>query len=54
MIFLSEMKLSNKIQTQNPEKGPVPTAEFTYQTCNDRVCLAPETLEFEKTSSAVA
>ena len=23
-------------------------AEFTYQTCNDKVCLAPETLEFEK------
>lgn len=37
-----------KYKLKNPEKGATVIAEFTYQTCNDRVCLAPETIEFEK------
>jgi thiol:disulfide interchange protein DsbD len=37
-----------KFKLKNPEKGSSVAAEFTYQTCNDKVCLAPETLEFEK------
>lgn len=37
-----------KFKIKDPNKGANVTAEFTYQTCNDRVCLAPETIEFEK------
>jgi len=37
-----------KFKVKDPNKGAQVTAEFTYQTCNDRVCLAPETIEFEK------
>lgn len=37
-----------KFKLKNPEKGSSITAEVTYQTCNEKVCLAPETLEFEK------
>lgn len=36
-----------KFKLKNPEKTSHVTAEFTYQTCNDKVCLAPETLECE-------
>lgn len=37
-----------KFKLKNPEKGSPIAAEVTYQTCNEKVCLAPETLEFEK------
>lgn len=37
-----------KFKLKNPEKGSTIAAEVTYQTCNEKVCLAPETLEFEK------
>lgn len=37
-----------KFKLKNPEKGSTISAEVTYQTCNEKVCLAPETLEFEK------
>ena len=49
------MTIKQKFKLKNPEKPANVIAEFTYQTCDDRVCLAPESLEFEKTiaSSAV-
>ena len=56
MIFLSgNVTIKQKFKLKNPEKPTNVIAEFTYQTCDDRVCLAPESLEFEKTiaSSAV-
>lgn len=37
-----------KFKLKNPKKGSTIAAEVTYQTCNEKVCLAPETLEFEK------
>ena len=43
-----------KFKLKNPEKPANVIAEFTYQTCDDRVCLAPESLEFEKTIAGSA
>lgn len=49
LTFLSNTALfKQKFKLKNPEKGALVTAEFTFQTCNDKVCLAPETLVFEK------
>ncbi|MGB4446472.1 MAG: cytochrome c biogenesis protein CcdA [Cloacibacterium sp.] len=50
LIFLSgNVTIKQKFKLKNPEKPANVIAEFTYQTCDDRVCLAPESLEFEKT-----
>ncbi len=43
--------IKQKFKLKNPEKPANVIAEFTYQTCDDRVCLAPETIEFEKKDS---
>lgn len=49
LVFLSgNVLIKQKFKVKNPEKPANITAEFTYQTCDDRICLAPETLEFEK------
>lgn len=49
LVFLSgNVLIKQKFKLKNPEKTAIIIAEFTYQTCDDRVCLAPETLEFEK------
>ena len=49
LIFLSgNVTIKQKFKLKNPEKGSTIAAEVTYQTCNEKVCLAPETLEFEK------
>ncbi len=49
LTFLSTNAVfKQKFKLKNPDKGAVVGAEFTFQTCNDKVCLAPETLEFEK------
>ena len=49
LTFLSTNAVfKQKFKLKNPDKGAIVGAEFTYQTCNDKVCLAPETLEFEK------
>ena len=50
VLFKQKFKLKNNAKPANV------TAEITYQTCDDRVCLAPNTLEFEQkvTPTAVA
>ena len=49
LIFLSgNVTIKQNSNSKNPEKPANVIAEFTYQTCDDRVCLAPESLEFEK------
>ena len=50
VLFKQKFKLKNNAKPANV------TAEITYQTCDDRVCLAPNTLEFEQkvTPPAVA
>ena len=47
-VLSGTVVFKQKFKLKNPEKGGNVAAEFTYQTCNDKVCLAPETLEFEK------
>ena len=42
VTFKQKFKLKNSAQPSNV------IAEITYQTCDDRVCLAPNTLEFEQ------
>ena len=55
LIFLSgNVTIKQKFKLKNPEKPANVIAEFTYQTCDDRVCLAPESLEFEKTIAGSA
>lgn len=50
VLFKQKFKLKNNAKPANV------TAEITYQTCDDRVCLAPNTLEFKQkvTPTAVA
>ncbi|MBN9311433.1 MAG: protein-disulfide reductase [Chryseobacterium sp. 39-10] len=40
--FKQKFKLKDKV------KSALVVAEITYQTCDDRICLAPNTLEFEQ------
>ncbi len=37
-----------KFKLKDPSKPADVTSEITYQTCDDRVCLAPNTLEFNQ------
>ena len=46
VLFKQKFKLKNNAKPANV------TAEITYQTCDDRVCLAPNTLEFEQKVTA--
>lgn len=43
-----------KFKLKDPAKPANAAAEITYQTCDDRVCLAPNTLEFEQKISPTA
>jgi len=49
IVYYSDLVLfKQKFKLKNNAKPATVTAEITYQTCNDRVCLAPNTLEFEQ------
>lgn len=49
IVFYSDQVLfKQKFKLKNPAKAANVSAEITYQTCNDRICLAPNTLEFQK------
>jgi thiol:disulfide interchange protein len=49
LVYYSDKVLfKQKFKLKNNSKPATVTAEITYQTCNDRVCLAPNTLEFEQ------
>lgn len=53
IVYFSDLVLfKQKFKLKNPAKPATVAAEITYQTCNDRVCLAPNTLEFEQKISA--
>lgn len=55
IVYYSDQVLfKQKFKLKNPSKAASVSAEITYQTCDDRVCLAPNTLEFEKKISASA
>jgi len=58
VYYSDKVVFKQKFKPKDASKPATITAEIMYQTCNDRVCLAPNTLEFEKqiagTGTAVA
>ena len=53
IVYYSDQVLfKQKFKLKNNAKPATVTAEITYQTCNDRICLAPNTLEFDQKVSA--
>lgn len=48
VYYSNQVLFKQKFKLKNPSKDANVSAEITYQTCNDRVCLAPNTLEFQK------
>ncbi|MPS72051.1 MAG: thioredoxin family protein [Chryseobacterium sp.] len=48
VYYSNKVVFKQKFKPNDASKPAIITAEIMYQTCNDRVCLAPETLEFEK------
>lgn len=49
IVYYSDLVLfKQKFKLKDNTKPATVTAEITYQTCNDRVCLAPNTLEFDQ------
>ncbi len=48
VYYSNSAKFKQKFRLKNPAQPATIAAEFTYQTCDDRVCLAPNTLEFAK------
>lgn len=52
VYYSNKVVFKQKFKLKNPAKPSTITAEIMYQTCNDRVCLAPNTLEFEKEIAA--
>lgn len=51
VYYSNKAQFKQKFKLQDPQKGANILVEFTYQTCDDRVCLAPNTVEFEKAVS---
>ena len=52
VYYSNTAQFKQKFKLKDTSKPATITAELTYQTCDDRVCLAPNTLEFEKPVSA--
>ncbi|MDX8566994.1 thioredoxin family protein [Elizabethkingia sp. HX XZB] len=52
VYYSNSAKFIQKFKLKDPKKAAKVVAEITFQTCNDRVCLAPNTLEFEKEIAA--
>ena len=48
IYFSNEVQFKQKFKITDPNKATKIAGEIMYQTCDDRICLAPETLEFEK------
>lgn len=48
VYYSNKVVFKQKFKPKDAAKPAAITAEIMYQTCNDRVCLAPNTLEFEK------
>lgn len=55
IVYYSDLvQFKQKFKLKNGAKPANIIAEITYQTCNDRVCLAPNTLEFEQKITPVS
>lgn len=48
VYYSNKVDFKQKIKLKDPNKPANVITEIRYQTCDDRVCLAPNTLEFEK------
>ncbi|KEY20196.1 protein-disulfide reductase DsbD family protein [Kaistella antarctica] len=48
IYFSNQVDFKQKFKIKNPEKLAKIDAEIYYQTCDDKICLAPNTLSFEK------
>lgn len=48
VYYSNKVVFKQKFKPKDASKPATITADIMYQTCNDRVCLAPNTLEFEK------
>ncbi|WP_144281784.1 protein-disulfide reductase DsbD family protein [Chryseobacterium echinoideorum] len=46
--YSKNVAFKQKFKLKDPAKAGDVVAEITYQTCDDRVCLAPNTLEFNQ------
>lgn len=49
VYYSNSVLFKQKFKLKKPEAKATVITEITYQTCDDRVCLAPVTLEFQKT-----
>ena len=55
IVYYSDLvQFKQKFKLKNGAKLATVSAEITYQTCNDRICLAPNTLEFDQKVTATA
>jgi thiol:disulfide interchange protein len=55
IVYYSDLvQFKQKFKLKNNAKPATVSAEITYQTCNDRICLAPNTLEFDQKVTATA
>ena len=48
IYYSNSVAFKQKFKLKNPAQPSNVIAEITYQTCDDRVCLAPNSLEFEQ------
>lgn len=49
IVYYSDLvQFKQKFKLKDPSKPATVSAEIMYQTCNDRICLAPNTLEFDQ------
>lgn len=52
VYYSNSVLFKQKFKLKNPTQKANIVAEITYQTCDDKVCLAPVTLEFQKSIEA--
>ncbi len=54
VYYSNSVQFKQKFKLKDPAKPATVAAEITYQTCDDRVCLAPNTLEFQQNITPAA
>lgn len=52
VYYSDKVQFKRKFKLKDPSQPANAVVEITYQTCDDRVCLAPNTLEFEQKIAA--
>ena len=55
MVYYADLvQFKQKFKLKDSSKPSTVTAEITYQACDDRICLAPNTLEFQQKIAATS